>query len=289
MGAALTQPGDQLPLHLPIGGGYHIGVSGFSAHLPHRLGPQSPDLFGGGPHHLQRDGEEVSRSGALGRVQAHTDGCLRSRCWACPACTLGWRPRTWLQFDAYASRTPPRQPRADHGLVCHDRTEYRSLLPGRSSVSETRQTGADVRSITDTLITRARQAGGRIGSAVVAQVVEGAAITPEQAKKVLRALADAGVTVVVDGSASLRRRRAVAARSSSAKSTTRTSQVDAQVGDGSTDSTSTESPSTRSRSRTTKSSGTTRSSSRSGTRAKSTTSEASPGPGGFRHRQRGGR
>ncbi len=145
-------------------------------------------------------------------------------------------------------------------------------------MSETRQTGADVRSITDTLITRARQAGGRIGSAVVAQVVEGAAITPEQAKKVLRALADAGVTVVVDGSASLRRRRAVAARSSSAKSTTRTSQVDAQVGDGSTDSTSTESPSTRSRSRTTKSSGTTRSSSRSGTRAKSTTSEASPAP-----------
>jgi RNA polymerase primary sigma factor len=88
-------------------------------------------------------------------------------------------------------------------------------------VSEARQTGADVRSLTNTLISRAQSAGGRIGSAEVAHVVEAAEVTPAQAKKVLRALAAAGVTVMVDGSASSRR-RAVPARSatSASKATT---------------------------------------------------------------------
>ncbi|WP_239675444.1 RNA polymerase sigma factor [Natronosporangium hydrolyticum] len=88
-------------------------------------------------------------------------------------------------------------------------------------MSEARQTGADVRSLTHTLIAQAQQAGGRIASAEVAHAVESAAVTPMQAKKVLRALSDAGVTVVVDGSVSTRR-RAVAARSatSASKATT---------------------------------------------------------------------
>ncbi|MEH1128844.1 RNA polymerase sigma factor [Micromonospora sp. CPCC 206061] len=73
-------------------------------------------------------------------------------------------------------------------------------------MTEPRHTGADVRSITDTLIAHAERAGGQLTSAEVARTVETAEVTPAQAKKILRALAEAGITVVVDGSASTRRR-----------------------------------------------------------------------------------
>ena len=73
-------------------------------------------------------------------------------------------------------------------------------------MTEPRHTGADVRSITDTLIAHAERAGGQLTSAEVARTVESAEVTPAQAKKILRALAEAGITVVVDGSASTRRR-----------------------------------------------------------------------------------
>ncbi|MEU8188149.1 RNA polymerase sigma factor, partial [Micromonospora carbonacea] len=69
-------------------------------------------------------------------------------------------------------------------------------------MTEPRQTGADVRSLTDTLIAHAQSAGGQLTSAQLARTVESAEVTPAQAKKILRALAEAGVTVVVDGSAS---------------------------------------------------------------------------------------
>ncbi|SCG52019.1 RNA polymerase, sigma 70 subunit, RpoD [Micromonospora halophytica] len=81
---------------------------------------------------------------------------------------------------------------------------------GRSFVTEPRQTGADVRSLTDTLIAHAQSAGGQLTSAQLARTVESAEVTPAQAKKILRALSEAGVTVVVDGSASTRRRVAAA-------------------------------------------------------------------------------
>ncbi|WP_446213292.1 RNA polymerase sigma factor [Micromonospora sp. IBSANI012] len=77
-------------------------------------------------------------------------------------------------------------------------------------MTEPRQTGADVRSLTDTLIAHAQSAGGQLTSAQLARTVESAEVTPAQAKKILRALSDAGVTVVVDGSASTRRRVAAA-------------------------------------------------------------------------------
>jgi RNA polymerase primary sigma factor len=73
-------------------------------------------------------------------------------------------------------------------------------------VTEPRHNGADVRSITDTLIAHAERGGGQLTSAEVARTVESAEVTPAQAKKILRALAEAGITVVVDGSASTRRR-----------------------------------------------------------------------------------
>lgn len=91
-------------------------------------------------------------------------------------------------------------------------------------MSKAHQTGADVRSLTNTLISHARGAGGRLASAEVAQAVEAATATPAQAKRVLRALADAGVTVVVDGSASTRR-RAVPARSATSASKATTAQT----------------------------------------------------------------
>ncbi|MGC1212195.1 MAG: RNA polymerase sigma factor region1.1 domain-containing protein, partial [Micromonospora sp.] len=77
-------------------------------------------------------------------------------------------------------------------------------------MTEPRHIGADVRSLTDTLITHAQSAGGQLTSAQLARTVESAEVTPAQAKKILRALSDAGVTVVVDGSASTRRRVAAA-------------------------------------------------------------------------------
>ncbi|MFI0796523.1 MULTISPECIES: RNA polymerase sigma factor [Micromonospora] len=78
-------------------------------------------------------------------------------------------------------------------------------------MTEPRQPGADVRSLTDTLIAHAQSAGGQLTSAQLARTVESAEVTPAQAKKILRALAEAGVTVVVDGS--VPRRRVAAARS----------------------------------------------------------------------------
>jgi len=80
-------------------------------------------------------------------------------------------------------------------------------------VTEASHTGADVRSITDVLIAHAQQAGGQLTSAQVARTVESAEVTPTTAKKILRALTEAGVTIVVDGSVSTRR-RVSAARSS---------------------------------------------------------------------------
>ncbi|MFC0531118.1 RNA polymerase sigma factor [Phytohabitans kaempferiae] len=73
-------------------------------------------------------------------------------------------------------------------------------------MTEPRHTGADVRSITDSLIAHAERAGGQLTSAEVTQTVEAAAVTPAEAKKILRALAEKGVTVVWDGSVSTRRR-----------------------------------------------------------------------------------
>ncbi|GGL14077.1 hypothetical protein GCM10012284_56070 [Mangrovihabitans endophyticus] len=84
------------------------------------------------------------------------------------------------------------------------------IASGRSFVTEAHQTGADVRSLTEALIAHARGAGGQITSAEVVQTVESAEVTPAQAKKILRALVDAGITVVVDGSASTKRKVAAA-------------------------------------------------------------------------------
>ncbi|MEU8656778.1 sigma-70 family RNA polymerase sigma factor, partial [Actinoplanes philippinensis] len=80
-------------------------------------------------------------------------------------------------------------------------------------MTEAHQNGADVRSLTEALITHAQGAGGQLTSAQVAHTLESAAVNPAQAKKILRALVDAGITVVVDGSASTRRPKVAAARS----------------------------------------------------------------------------
>ncbi|WP_045743123.1 sigma-70 family RNA polymerase sigma factor, partial [Actinoplanes rectilineatus] len=79
-------------------------------------------------------------------------------------------------------------------------------------MTEAHQNGADVRSLTEALITHAQGAGGQLTSAQVAHTLESAAVNPAQAKKILRGLVDAGITVVVDGSASTRRSKVSAAR-----------------------------------------------------------------------------
>jgi RNA polymerase primary sigma factor len=85
------------------------------------------------------------------------------------------------------------------------------IATGRSFVTAARQPGTDVRSLADTLISHAAINGGQLTSAEVAHAVEAAGVTPPQAKKLLRSLADSGVTVVVDGS-TIGRRRVSAAR-----------------------------------------------------------------------------
>ncbi|RAK33142.1 RNA polymerase primary sigma factor [Actinoplanes lutulentus] len=84
------------------------------------------------------------------------------------------------------------------------------IASGRSFVTEAHQNGADVRSLTEALITHAQGAGGQLTSAQVAHSLESAAVNPAQAKKILRGLVDAGITVVVDGSVSTRRKVAAA-------------------------------------------------------------------------------
>ncbi|HKT00385.1 MAG TPA: RNA polymerase sigma factor, partial [Rugosimonospora sp.] len=77
-------------------------------------------------------------------------------------------------------------------------------------MTEARQSGADVRTLVDELLAHAAGSGGQLTSAQVAMAVENADVTPSQAKKLLRTLAEAGVTVIVDDSASSRRRVAAA-------------------------------------------------------------------------------
>ncbi|MFF5293225.1 RNA polymerase sigma factor [Paractinoplanes globisporus] len=88
-------------------------------------------------------------------------------------------------------------------------------------MTEAHQNGADVRSLTEALIAHAQGAGGQLTSAEVARTLESAEVNPAQAKKILRGLVDAGVTVVVDGSASTRRKVAAArAATPASKATT---------------------------------------------------------------------
>ncbi len=88
-------------------------------------------------------------------------------------------------------------------------------------MTEAHQNGADVRSLTEALIAHAQGAGGQLTSAEVAHTLESAEVNPAQAKKILRGLVDAGVTVVVDGSASTRRKVSAArAATPASKATT---------------------------------------------------------------------
>src|SRR4051794_29046913 len=92
------------------------------------------------------------------------------------------------------SARPRRARDRQHSAVLAHRT-------GRSFVTAARQPGADVRSLADTLISRAAANGGHLTSTEVARTVESADVTPAQAKKLLRSLAESGVTVMVDDSA----------------------------------------------------------------------------------------
>ncbi|MBU2662353.1 RNA polymerase sigma factor [Actinoplanes bogorensis] len=88
-------------------------------------------------------------------------------------------------------------------------------------MTDAHQNGADVRSLTEALIAHAQGAGGQLTSAEVAHTLESAEVNPAQAKKILRGLVDAGITVVVDGSASTRRKVAAArAATPASKATT---------------------------------------------------------------------
>ena len=69
-------------------------------------------------------------------------------------------------------------------------------------MTEARQIGVDVRSLTDMLIAQASGSGGRLTPAELASSVEAAAVTPAETKKLLRALLEAGVTVEVSEFAS---------------------------------------------------------------------------------------
>ncbi|MEU6859137.1 RNA polymerase sigma factor [Glycomyces sp. NPDC046736] len=87
-------------------------------------------------------------------------------------------------------------------------------------MTDARPTGTDVNSLTDSLLSLARESNGQLTSATVAQVLESAQASPADGKKVLRALAEAEVTVVVDGSTPTRKRVPAARTATSARTTT---------------------------------------------------------------------
>jgi RNA polymerase primary sigma factor len=88
-------------------------------------------------------------------------------------------------------------------------------------VTDASPNGKDVRSLTESLLKLAKDRGGQLTSAEVAGFLENSEVAPAQGKKILRALADAEVTVVVDGSASSRRAVAAArAATPASKATT---------------------------------------------------------------------
>ncbi|GIG60280.1 hypothetical protein Lfu02_46520 [Longispora fulva] len=87
-------------------------------------------------------------------------------------------------------------------------------------MTDARHTGADVQTLTDSLIAQANNAGGQLGATELAREVEAAGLTPAQAKKILRTLAEAGVTFAVDGSGSTRRKVAAARSGSPASKAT---------------------------------------------------------------------
>jgi RNA polymerase primary sigma factor len=94
-----------------------------------------------------------------------------------------------------------------------------------------RTTGSDVRALTDSLVARAARANGQIASAEVADAMAAAGMTPVQGKRVLKSLSEAGVTVVVDGSASITsRRRVVAARAATPASKATTAKATTGTG-----------------------------------------------------------
>jgi RNA polymerase primary sigma factor len=112
------------------------------------------------------------------------------------------------------------------------RTAVLALRPGRSFVTEARHSGADVRTLTDALLARAAGSGGQLRSAEVARAVEDAEVTPSQAKKLLRTLAEAGVTVVVDDSTNGKRRVAAARSATPASKATTAKATRKPVVDG---------------------------------------------------------
>ena len=99
-------------------------------------------------------------------------------------------------------------------------------------MTEARQSGApDVRALTEVLLSRAAGSGGQLRSAEVAQAVESAEVSPSQAKKLLRTLAEAGVTVIVDDSAT-GRRKVAAARSATPASRATTAKATRKPAEG---------------------------------------------------------
>nr|WP_211116394.1 RNA polymerase sigma factor [Glycomyces buryatensis] len=91
---------------------------------------------------------------------------------------------------------------------------------GRLLVTDARPNGTDVNSLTDSLLALARESDGQLTSAKVAQVLESVQASPAEGKKVLRALAEADVTVVVDGSSSHRKRVPAARTATSSRTAT---------------------------------------------------------------------
>jgi RNA polymerase primary sigma factor len=93
-------------------------------------------------------------------------------------------------------------------------------LHNNAALRENPAPGADIQSITEALLTRAANSGGQLTSAEVGASLEQAQVPPAEAKRVVRALTEAGV-LVFDGTRPSRA-RVVAARAATAASKTTT-------------------------------------------------------------------
>jgi len=93
-------------------------------------------------------------------------------------------------------------------------------LRNDAALRENPAPGADIQSITEALLSRAASSGGQLTSAEVGGSLEQAQVPPAEAKRVVRALTEAGV-LVIDGTRPTRA-RVVAARAATAASKTTT-------------------------------------------------------------------
>src|SRR5215468_4472595 len=221
---------DHVPFDGMIGGRDDIGVGALRTDLCNRLIAEVTRELGAAPGDPYGQGQQLHRRWRFGHEGIVPNARYLVSVPSAPR-VAGRSANTALQFTLPSAYRPVASSAqvARHGQAEHGPSHWRSRLlrranagsrgtvaaahslrPGRSLVTEARQSEPDVRTLTESLLTRAAESGGELSAATVAKAVEEAALTASQAKKVVQTLTEAGV-LHVDGSGNLGRRKVAAA------------------------------------------------------------------------------